>query len=190
MLALEPPGNVAGDLASFRRALFSDLGEGSSLLLPEVAPLAIRRLDPAAARPRRAAVLEALDEAWEGVEGAFSSGPAVLSRGLAYLELRGPTEDLASRAAAAMSRLKLATCPDSPLEAGRGFLLCRLAEGETALERPPLASPPRLAFRDCSLILLGLRFGADPFASATWRELARSKRRTGPTTLPSRRKPR
>jgi hypothetical protein len=49
---------------------------------------------------------------------------------------------------------------------------------------------PYPAFRDCALVLLDLRFGPEPFAAATWRELARAKRRTGASSVPSRRIPR
>jgi hypothetical protein len=40
MIALEPPGNVARDLALYRRELFARLGEGSALAFPEIVPQA------------------------------------------------------------------------------------------------------------------------------------------------------
>ena len=45
MIALEPPGNVARDLALFRRGLFAGLGEGSALAFPETIPLAFAAQD-------------------------------------------------------------------------------------------------------------------------------------------------
>jgi hypothetical protein len=188
MLALEPPGNVARDLASYKRSLFADLGAASGLALPEVAALAFARPDGSAIPRTRAAAALALEEAWQGVKGAFSSGGTVLSSGLFYLELRGPMEVLASRAETALAKLGLAACADPPLESARGFFLCSSATPD--IPGVAIAPPPVLAFRDCSLVLMRLRFGPDPFAAATWRELARSKRRTGPSLVPSRRRSR
>jgi hypothetical protein len=186
MLALEPPGNVARDLASYKRSLFAGLGEASGLAFPEVAALAFSRRETGAPPRPRAAAARSLEEAWEGIEGGFSSGGTVSSKGILYLELFGPVEDLASRAGAALRNLGLSAFTDAPIEAGRGFLLCGSARPDSALSA--FAEPPALAFRDCALVLLGMRFGSDPFAAATWRELARSKRRTGPSSVPSQRR--
>jgi hypothetical protein len=49
-LALEPPGNIAGDLALYRRRLFSRLGEASALALPETALLVAARPLPRSRR--------------------------------------------------------------------------------------------------------------------------------------------
>jgi len=188
MLAMEPPGNVAADIASFRRGLFADTGEPSCLAFPEVLALSFARLENAKRPPMGGAALRVLREAWEDIPGAFSAGELSMSRGLLYLGLMGPVEALASRAEAALGKLGLAAFPNAPLDAGRGFFLFR----SVLPEIPPsaLAAPPDPAFLDCSLVLLSIRFGTDPFAASTWSELARAKRLTGPSPIPSRREPR
>jgi hypothetical protein len=186
MLALEPPGNVARDLVSFRRALFARHGLASGLALPEVAALAFGRIETDKRPIPRGAASRALEGAWEGIEGSFSSGDIAASSGLLYLALRGPMDALATRAAAILDRLGLAALASAPLDPGRGFFLCRSPpSGESP---PDLAPAPRLSFGDCSLVLLGLRFGTDPLEAATWTELGRAKRRTGASRAPSRRR--
>jgi hypothetical protein len=183
MLALEPPGNVARDLALFRRSLFSELGEASCFLLPEVAPLAFARRD-SRPLPSRPAIRRFLREAWEGTtEEVFTSGALIASRDLLYLELQGPLATLAAKARASLKSLSLMESETAPLEAGRGFFVGR-SKGP-GREIRAIESPPRVSFRDCSLVLLALRCGGDPFAAAAWRELAREKRRTGPSRTPS-----
>jgi len=188
MLALEPPGNVARELSLFRRSLFAKLGDASSRAFPEVAPLAfaVPRMD--APHRSRTAFAHALEELWTGMEGAFASSGFTASRNLFYLNLRGPTNMLSSRGEAALEKLGLAAAAGPPLEAGKGFFLCRFPEPESTAAA--LGEAPVVGFRDCSLVLLSFRFGPDPFSSMTWRELARAKRRTGPSPGPSLRKPR
>jgi hypothetical protein len=183
MIALEPPGNVARDLVSFKRALFAEHGLASGLALPEVAALAFGLRETEKRFIPRGAASRALDGAWEGIEGSFSSGDIEASSGLLYLALTGPMDALGSRAAAVLEKLGLAAFASAPLEAGRGFFICgSTPSGEP---RPGLPTPPHLSFGDCSLVLLGLRFGADPFAAAIWTELGRAKRRTGASPFPS-----
>jgi hypothetical protein len=187
MLALEPPGNVARELSLFRRSLFAKLGDASPRAFPEVAPLAfaVPRID---APHRSRAFARALEELWTGIEGAFASCGFTASRNLFYLGLREPAKILSSRADEALEKLGLAAAAEPPLEAGKGFFLCRGAKPEPSATS--LGVAPIIGFRDCSLVLLSFRFGPDPFSSMTWRELARAKRRTGPSPTPSRRKPR
>jgi hypothetical protein len=175
LIALEPPGNVARDLALFRRKLFARLGDGSALAFPEVLPLAFAS-EAGPVSPSR------LVECWEGVEESFSSAEPLISKGLLYLAMSGPIEKLSSRGAEALGRRGVPV-EKPPFEAGIGFFLCRPANPEIASRTAMLLGPPRADFRDCSLVLLGLRLGADPFSAATWRELGRARRHTGrPTT--------
>jgi hypothetical protein len=188
MLGLEPPGNVARDLALFRRSLFSMLGDASCLALPEVVPLSFAFPPIAPAHRSRIELARALPDLWDGIEGPFASEEIVISRGLCYLNMRGPLEMLAERTTDFFKRFDLAPCADAVLEPGNGFFLCRSPQ----LNSSPadFAASPHLAFLDCSLVLLRLRYSADPFAAAAWRELARAKRHTGPSSVPSRRTPR
>jgi len=171
MIALEPPGNVARDLALFRRGLFAGLGEGSALAFPETIPLAF-------AAPGDGIEPRALDACWDGIDGSFSSSGLVVSRGLLYLAIGGPLAPLRARAADAF-RARAPSYADPPLEAGLGVFLCKPADPPLALALAERIGPPRASFRDCALVLLKLRLGADPFAALVWREFARSKRRTG-----------
>jgi hypothetical protein len=174
MIALEPPGNVARDLALFRRELFSRLGEPSALAFPEIVPLAF------AATAVGLAARE-LSGCWKGIGGSFSSAAPVLSGGLLYLALSGPLEELRARAQALLAR-GLSPIAEQPLATGIGVFLCRPVDPGRALAEAECAPPPRLSFRDCSLTLYGLGFGAasgrGPFAALRWRELARAGRRS------------
>ncbi len=176
MIALLPPGNVARDLAMFRRELFSLLGEASALAFPEMVPLAF------ASSPGRLAIRD-LAGCWKGIGGSFSSAAPVVSRGLLYLALVGPLEELCSRAAGALRARGLAPWAEPPLEAGMGVFLCRPADPGLALSVAERIPPPRAAFGDCSLALLALRFGPSrdhvpgAFVALRWRELARAGRR-------------
>ena len=171
MIALEPPGNVARDLALFRRSLFAELGEGSALAFPETIPLAFAAQDDGI-EPRE------LDACWDGVEGSFSSSALVLSRGLLYLAMGGPLAPLCARAAYAF-RARPPAYSSPPLEAGLGAFLCKPADPPLALALAERIGPPTISFLDCALVLLKLRLGADPFTALVWREFARSRRRTG-----------
>jgi hypothetical protein len=184
MLALEPPGNVARDLVAYRRSLFAESGDASGYFLPELAPLAFARNARSSAAHREAA-RRAMAEAWKGVTGSFSSASTIASRGLLYLGLDGPLELLASKSREILRTLALEPCDEAPLEIGRGFFLRRSPASELATNS--LAAAPRIAFRDCFLVLLRIRLGGDNFAASSWREIARSKRVTGPRGLPSRR---
>jgi hypothetical protein len=175
IVALEPPGNVARELALFRRELFHRLGEGSALAFPEMVPLAYAP-PPVAPIPRGSAARR-LAECWGGIEGSFSAAGLQLEGGLLYLSMKGPIAELSARVAAAFG-------PDpSPggqaLAPGIGVFLCRPSDPGLALREAGLMGAPRADFRDCSLTLLGIQTGADPFSAAVWRELARAKRRTG-----------
>ena len=75
---------------------------------------------------------------------------------------------LAGRTPDFFKSFDLAPCADAVLEPGNGFFLCRSPQPNSS--PADLPAPPRLAFLDCSLVLLRLRYGADPFAAAAWRE--------------------
>lgn len=177
MIALEPPGNAARDLSLFRRALFARLGEGSALAFPDLVPLAFASGEGRIAGRNFAS--RALEACWEGAQGAFSSEGLVICDGLLYLAMRGSLESLTERSAAAFA----STHGEPPLKPGLGFFLCRPEDPERALSEALRIGPPRIGFLDCALALIALRFGPrkrpDPFSALAWRELARSKRRTG-----------
>jgi hypothetical protein len=176
MIALEPPGNVAREIALFRRALFARLGEASALAFPELIPLAFAgHPDGPASRSRTRRLLE---ECWFGIEGAFGGDGALISGGSLYLSMGGPMGALRA-AAAAMPARGAPLDIKAPLEVGLGFFLCRPADTELALAEATRIGLPRVGFLDCSLVILGLRLGPDPYAAAAWRELARARRRTG-----------
>ena len=97
MITLEPPGNVARDVALYRRELFSHLGEGSALAFPEVVHLAF---SPHLQAPKaKKAFSSTLAKCWAGIEGSFSSGGPLISEGLLYLAVSGPIPQLAARVA-------------------------------------------------------------------------------------------
>jgi hypothetical protein len=191
MLALEPPGNVARDIVAYKRSFFSDAGDGSALAYPDAAALSFFCPAP---RPSRAVLCRCLDSCWPGIEGAFGSAGLVLHRGLVYLDLRGPVAELSERASRALADAGLrpldadSSEAKAPFDSSIGFFVCRAADPKQGLAA--LKRPPSLSFRDCSLAIIGLRWGSDPFAATSWRCIARSKRRTGPPADPSRRRPR
>ncbi len=173
IIALEPPGNIARDLARYRRELFYRFGEGSALAFPELVPLAFRS-PPCKLAPG------ALGACWEGIDGGFASAAPLVSRGLLYLAISGPVAELSARATALFGAAALGDGSDGPpLEPGIGVFLCRPSDPELGLSEALRIGPPRVDFRDCSLLSLGFRLGSDPFAAATWRELSRARRRTG-----------
>ena len=176
MITLEPPGNVARDVALFRRKLFSHLGEGSALAFPEVVPLAFSQLfdDP----KKKKAFSSSLTKCWMEIEGSFSSTEPLISNGLLYLAINGPIAQLVALVAETLEEIG-APPETGPVGTGIGFFLCRPLDPKIALRTALRIGYPRLHFHDCSLVLFALRFGADPFSAATWRELARARRHTG-----------
>jgi hypothetical protein len=183
ILALEPPGNVARDLADYKRTIFREEGEASALAFPEVLSLACFRPRP---RPSREVLGASLEECWQGIEGSFASEALILRRGLIYLGLCGPLAELSRRGESILSKAGL--IPLAPLPEEHGFFVC-MARGSIP-NASALAAPPDLAFNDCSLAILGMRWSGEAFSAITWRLVARRKRRTGPSSIPSRRLPR
>jgi hypothetical protein len=199
MLALAPPGNLARDLALFRRRIFSVLGEASALAYPEIVPLAFagrRGREPAGGPPDRSRVpgprgratavraAGTIGSAWTGVEGSFELGGLGIRGDCLYLELSGPLEALGKAAEAALGRLGIPALASAPLAAAFGFFLCRFPPpglaGEEALSRIEALGPPRGRFLDCSLVLYRITRGAAPFAAVAWSEEARTRRLSGP----------
>ncbi len=178
LIALEPPGNIARDIALFRRQLFGRLGEASALAFPEIVPLAF-----ALPLARRLSTGE-LESCWDGLSGAFDSSGVIDSRGLIYLSLDGPLDELRRRATEAFRSAGLQPWNDAPLETGVGFFVCRCADPALGREESARIGVPRAGFRDCSLVYFGLRFArgpapgfeARPFSALSWREFARAKR--------------
>jgi len=183
LLALEPPGNIARDLALYRRRLFAGTGESSALALPEVAPLAAAPLKGRTGS--RWPGQSELAQCWRGIEGNFAmTGPGV-DGGSLYLALRGPIESLALRARETLGRGEGAQAEaqdwlDSLLPCGRGFYLCSLTDPVAAQDRAQALDPPLGEFGDCSLLLLGISLVGKGLRALAWRELGRAKRRTGP----------
>jgi hypothetical protein len=194
MLGLEPPGNIARDLALYRRGLFARFGaprlDASAFAFPELSAMAFLDAKPGAVKGP--ALAHGLRECWTGIGGSFSATSLFAEADFLYLGIEGPWDELRARSLEVCAALGLEATKKPPYAIARGFFLCRdphAAQGE-------LPSPPKLSFRDCSLVALRLSYragagsGSDPFAAATWRERARSRRRTGASEEPSRRRPR
>gem|GEM_PF-1103481 len=181
-IALEPPGNVARELSLYRRRAFSALGDASALAFPDLAFLAwgfsLDRPSASLRSPGRCNI--SLQACWRDVEGPFASSRPVVRRSLVYLELEGSVGALASNAAAALASLGCAPDAAPPLDPGLGFFLYGLGDHLAAPLRAGPPDPPRISFMDCSLVLLRVDIGSDPFRAASWKTLARSRRRTGP----------
>lgn len=121
----------------------------------------------------------ALDACWLGIDGPFSASGIVTSGDSLLLGLAGRLRELAANAEAAAARLGLEPDHRPPIEPGLGFFLLK-PEGVIGSADPSLAGElPRFSFLDCSLALLRLDLGSDPFRGASWRVVARSRRRTG-----------
>jgi hypothetical protein len=191
MLAVRPPGNVAREMALFRRRLFSASGETSALAFPELLPLSFGRRAPRETGPRASLGDGAggrvghrrrldFDPLWAGLDGRFRLLPPVLSGGLVYLPADGPIAPLVERARSLLPAIGWAATERLPLESGRGFLLCRprLVDASELLRTAFALEPPSLSFADCDIVLVSLRSGADIFTALSWRVLgSRSRRR-------------
>lgn len=194
MLGLEPPGNIARDLGLYRRGLFAALGaarlDASALAFPELSALAFLDTRPGAVRG--SALARGLDGCWSGTKGSFSATRVFVEAGFLYLGIEGPWDELRARALKACAALGLKETKEPPYAIVKGFFLCRDLDAAPG-ELPP---PPKISFRDCSLVALRLCYrsgagsGSDPLAAATWSERARSRRRTGASEGPSQRRPR
>jgi hypothetical protein len=181
-IALEPPGNWARELSLYRRTIFRGLGEASALSFPDLAFLAWSLpagKSPASLRSPGKLRL-ALDSCWSGVEGPFAASGLAARRGFVFLSLAGALPAIVEHATKASARLGLDVDPEPAIEPGHGFFLFRSADPLAALDLPALPPPPELSFLDCSIVLVRFDIGAEPFAAASWRTWARSRRRTGP----------
>jgi hypothetical protein len=200
VLALAPPGNLARDIALFRRRIFSSLGEASALAYPEIVPLAFagRRNqamsgDPAAGprapgpgkRAAATGAARALASAWSGVAGPFELGGLGARGGGLYLELEGPLAALASSAEASLGRLGIPSLGSEPLAPAFGFFVCRFPPpglaADEALGLIESLGPPHGRFLDCALVLYRITRSSAPFAAVAWSEEARARRLSGPS---------
>jgi hypothetical protein len=180
-IALEPPGNVARDLSLYRRTLFKAYGEPSARAFPDLAFLSWSLSAGGELASRRSPGLlgSALDSCWSGVDGPFAATCIVANGDSFLLGLGGKLSELAANATAAAGRLGLEPDDRPPIEPGLGFFLLK-PEGVRGSAEPLLAGEPlRFSFLDCSLALLRFDLGPDPFTGASWRVVARSRRRTG-----------
>jgi hypothetical protein len=180
-IALEPPGNIARDISIYRRTLFKSSGEPSALAFPDLAFLSWNLPPEGTLTSRRSpgALGSALASCWIGVGGPFAEAGLAIAGGSLFLRLAGPLRLLTERAAAAAAGLGLSPAAAPPFEPGRGFFL-RRTPGESGSEDLPIAlEPPPFSFLDCSLALIRFDLGTDPFRAASWKVLARSRRRTG-----------
>jgi hypothetical protein len=170
MAALEPPGNIAAEVARYRRLFFAP-GGGSARAFPELLPLAFARGVATRRRigPRAAGGI--LGEAWPGIEGSFRSGSVFMEGGLAYLGVEGPLAELVAALGPILPRLGLEACA-GPLALGAGFFLYRPLSAGEAID----AAPPSLSFAVCRLCLFKLELDEDPLAAMAWTELAAALR--------------
>jgi hypothetical protein len=181
-IALEPPSSVSRDLSLYRRGLFSALGEATALSFPDLSFLTWDlTAEGSSASLRSPGKLRlALDSCWRDVRGRFASAGIAARGNSVYLRLEGPLEAAVRNAAAASEALGLVRDPEPPLELGLGFFLLKSAHPEEDLARASAVNLPRFSFADCSIALLRLGLGEDPFRAASWSARARSRRRTGP----------
>ncbi|MGO8694242.1 MAG: hypothetical protein ACLQMF_11310 [Rectinemataceae bacterium] len=196
LAALEPPGNIAREIALYRRRLFSELGDASALAFPEILPLAIGMRPSEAPLPLKGRALERfLDAAWKGAAGPFRLGRPALLDGLIYLQTEGPLEVLAAAALRLMGGAGFRSETRLPVRCAFGIFLCRPPKSSTAGASPSAAEalsvalslkPPALSFGDASLLFMRFESGSDPFAALTWKELGRSRRLSGRPARPRR----
>ena len=176
MAALEPPGNVAAELALYRGRLFAALAEPSARAWPEVIPLAFATeghadLAPGSRERRRLEAL--LRQAWRGIEGGFSSTRPFLREGSLYLGFDGPLAALADSLAEGLPEYGRGSAADAaPLAARIGVFLCRPRDVERGLEAALGLGPPASAFAACRLSILRAEHGGEPLSATAWRELA------------------
>jgi hypothetical protein len=192
MLGLEPPGNMARELALYRRGLFAALGaarlDASAFAFPELSAIAFLNAKPRAVKG--SALARGLGGCWAGIKGSFSATRVFVEADSLYLGIEGPWNELRARALEACASLGLEEARESPYAIARGFFLCR--DPKAAPDELP--TPPKLSFQDCSLVALRLCYrlgagsGSDSLAAATWSERARSRRRTGASEEPSQRR--
>ena len=97
--------------------------------------------------------------------------------GALYLPLSGQLELLSRAATGILARLRLEAA-EAPVEVGLGFFLCRPRRPDQALDTALALDPPALGFGFGRLTLYRLALGDDPFAAASWRELASAPRPT------------
>lgn len=181
-LAVEPPGNIAREIALYRRALFvgfgAERGDASAFAFPEIVALcfARKKTQNEQRKPDRGARLRrGLAGCWDGIDGSFASAGLSLAEGFIFLEIEGPWSALRSSALTALETLGLEEDAAAGLfEARPGFLVCR----DLGLEPEALPPPPAIAFRDASIVSIALRY-AEGLEAARWREIGRTKRRTG-----------
>ena len=169
MASIDPPGNVAGEIARYRRRFFAELGEPSARAFPEAATLLFARRrgrlsSPAGKEglplPPRRERDRLLAKAVSGIEGDFATGRLLIVGALYFHELEGPVEELAL----ALSDL-LPSCgleeSSGPIPARAGFFIGRRAEGARSF----IIDPPDLTFGPCRLVLYKLSLGKDPFGA-------------------------
>ncbi|HET7839052.1 MAG TPA: hypothetical protein VFL04_04790 [Rectinemataceae bacterium] len=193
MLALVPGGNVARDLALFRRRIFAEFGEASALAYPECVPLAcgcLGGLPRPASRPSTPALRgrgsgpDPLARAWDGIDGGFELGALARRDACLCLEVEGPLLELVAASGRFLAGSGIEAMPDPPLALGLGFLLCRFPipglEEDEALLRVAALAPPRGRFLDSSLVLYRITRGSAPWSALAWGEEARAHRRSGP----------
>jgi hypothetical protein len=102
LLGLEPPGNLARDLALYRRSLFSRFGaargDASAFAFPELSALAFLDPGPASPRPLKVPALRgALESCWDGIEGSFTSSGLFVEDNSLFLGIEGQWEKLHAR---------------------------------------------------------------------------------------------
>jgi hypothetical protein len=184
VIALEPPGNIAAEIARYRSRLFSALAEPSARAFPELLPLmtvrAVPTDPPPSGRLRRkelhrleAARERTLARAWSGAEGGFSSGPPAIIGGRLYLTIEGPFDALASSLAGLLPSLGLepAAGAVSPIAPRSGFFLCAPRDGAAALAAAESLGPPEFSFMACRIALVSVFYGHDAFSTLVWEEL-------------------
>jgi len=180
-ICLIPPGNVAREIAAFKRRLFVATGEAEALALPEAAILHAWPWEAGMGkRDGRRRMKAVLESAWACMEGRFRlAGPSAVS-GWLVLAMEALPPAMLERLASAWGGAR--PSPPSPLPALPSFPLYRIRDEAGDLAAAAGAGPPRLAFGAARLALLRFRLSdeSECFKALAWTGIVAASRRTGP----------
>jgi hypothetical protein len=179
-ICLVPPGNIARELAAFKRRLFRATGDALSLAFPETAVLLAAPWAPGLdSRDGRRRTRAVLGSAWPYMEGQFRPGRPALASGWLVLPMEGLPPILLERASAALGEGKPSS--DVPFPLLPSFPLFPVRDSTGDLAAVEGASPPALAFGVADLALFRFRVSEGRRALA-WTSIVSVRRRRGRRT--------
>ena len=182
-VCLVPPGNVAREIAAFKRRLFAVTGEARALAVPDMAILVAAPWNPGlGSRDGRLRMKAAFESAWSCMEGRFRLMEAAIASGWLVLALENLPPAMIQRLFPALG----VPSPifESPFPALPSFPLYPPRDEATDLAAAAGAGPPGLAFRTARLALLRFRLAEtdDGLSALSWTGITAVRRRTGPKT--------